>query len=180
VPRYAEPVLDLPSIVLLDAVVVSACMRCGAWASRTVPHLDDLAVAAAVARVLRRERLDGPTIRFLRRQLRLSVGELAEAIGARTEHVARWDAGTSPITESADRLLRVLVVRRLHEPQRPGPVDRRLTPFQVATIPLDPPPPRTAPLAFRLDATGRHWMLDTADRLAPARGTTPGRPTKRA
>lgn len=178
-PRYAEPVLDLPAVVLLDAVTVAACIRCGAWASRTVPHLDDLAVAAAVARVLRRERLDGPAVRFLRQQLRLTVGELAEAIASRPEHVARWDAGTSPITESADRLLRVLVVRRLHEPRHAGPAGR-LTPFEVATIPLDPPPPRTAPLAFRLDATGRHWMLDTADRLAPARGTVPRRPAKRS
>lgn len=168
IARWAEPVLELPGVVLLDAVDGEGCEPCDVWVSRAIPNPSGLAVAAALARVARRERLDAAAIRFLRLQLDMGVAELADAIGARPEYLARWEGAVTPMSESAERLLRALIVRRLQPPH--APPARPLTPFQAATVPLDPPPPRTASLAFRLDAVGR-WIHDPADRLAPSRRT---------
>ncbi|MCW5891243.1 MAG: helix-turn-helix domain-containing protein [bacterium] len=162
--------LDLPGVVLLDAVEADGCVPCDVWTARVVPNMTDLATAAALARVTCRERLDAAAIRFLRAQLGLGIAELAEAIGTRPEYLARWEAAMIPMSESAERLLRVLVARRVQAMHPHIPV-RAITPFAAATVPLDPPPPRTASIALRLDATARRWIHDAADRLAPARRT---------
>jgi DNA-binding transcriptional regulator YiaG len=178
IPRWVEPIIELPGVVLLDAVTVQACVTCEHWASPDVPDVEALATAAALARVRRSERLDAAAIRFLRRRLGLSRTELADALGMRPEHVARWEGAVAAMSEPAEKLLRVLVVQRLQESSPDAGPGRRSTPFEVATVVLHPPP-RTARLTFRLDATRTRWVPDAADFLAPARRTLAPRPRQR-
>lgn len=177
VPRWLDPVIELPGVVLLDAVTVLACDACERWVSRSVPDVEALATAAALARVRRRERLDAPALRFLRRRLGLGRAELADALGVRPDLVARWESGVAAMSEPAEKLLRVLVVQRLQDPAHTGPGPRS-TPFEVATVGLHAPP-RTARLTFRRDATRTRWVLDPADFLAPTRRALAPRPRPR-
>jgi len=100
----------LPSVTLVG-VEVSRCPEC-ADEEVTIPNIEGLHRALALAIVSKRPRLAPEEIRFLRKYLGLSSGDFAQHIGVSPETVSRWELGRSAMGTTADRLLRMLVVTR--------------------------------------------------------------------
>ena len=64
------------------------------------------AIASAIAK--RNVRLDERAFMFLRKEIGVSIRQLALALGKAPATVAAWERGKAPIDPTADRVLRVL------------------------------------------------------------------------
>lgn len=74
-----------------------------------VEDADGLHSAIAKHMVLRRKRLRGKEVRFLRRHLDLTQAELGELIGVTDQTIARYEKEETAFDGAADMLLRILV-----------------------------------------------------------------------
>ncbi|MGB0682077.1 MAG: helix-turn-helix domain-containing protein [Magnetovibrionaceae bacterium] len=80
----------------------------------SIQNADDLDTAIALAVISLPYRLQGQDLRFLRSLLDLSQKELADRLGTQRVTIARWEGKPyTPITGSADRLLRFYCSERL-------------------------------------------------------------------
>jgi putative zinc finger/helix-turn-helix YgiT family protein len=77
-----------------------------------IPMLEELHEQIATAIASQKNKLLPEEIRFLRTYLGFSGGDFAELIGVSPETVSRWEKGTVNMKESAERLLRVLILSR--------------------------------------------------------------------
>ncbi|MFC5372918.1 helix-turn-helix domain-containing protein [Brevundimonas faecalis] len=85
--------------------------RAGQW-STAVEDADGLHDAIAEHLVLRRKRLHGKEVRFLRKHLELTQAELGKLLGVTDQTIARYEKNESAFDGAADMLLRVLVIGR--------------------------------------------------------------------
>jgi len=106
--RYAES--GLPNMVLVDAVTITTCTKCGETYVG-LQAIETLHREIAHALLLKKGRLAAEEIRFLRKWLGWSGSDFAKRMGTAPETVSRWENGKTPIGPQADRLLRVLVSR---------------------------------------------------------------------
>jgi len=97
--------------VILLGVEVSRCASCGEE-EVSIPAIEGLHRAIAQTIVRKRERLAATEIRFLRKCLGLSAADLAKHMGSTPETVSRWEHGATSMGVTADRLLRMMVVRQ--------------------------------------------------------------------
>jgi putative zinc finger/helix-turn-helix YgiT family protein len=104
--NFRHEALGLP--LTLVGVEVSRCAACG-LSEVAIPRLEELHRVIASALVNKPSSLTPGEIRFLRKQLAWSGGELADHLGVTRETVSRWEQGASPIGATADRLLRAAV-----------------------------------------------------------------------
>lgn len=102
----------LPGVMLFN-VAVARCTACGET-EVSIPMIVDLHRKLAWKVVEKKGRLTPHEVRFLRKHLGLSSADFAAHMGTRPETVSRWENGSAPIGETADRLLRLMVV--LKEP----------------------------------------------------------------
>lgn len=102
--RYIES--GLPNVTLGD-VEISRCPTCGR-VEVTIPRM--AALHEGLARVISRKasRLAPEEIRFLRKHLGWSGADFAKVLGVAAETVSRWETGRADISNTAERLLRVL------------------------------------------------------------------------
>lgn len=96
------------------------------------------------------EVLDGPEVRFIRKELGLSQGELATYFDVTAQTVARWEKNETPLSRSADIVLRALILCELD-----GSVDVCELTKNLARMDR---PARTEWLKLTLDAAG--WRFE--------------------
>lgn len=102
------PYDSLPGTLLLG-VASRTCAACGD-VLYTIPRLAQLDLTIAEVLITKPTRLAGPEVRFLRKYLGWSGRDFASRVGATPETVSRWEHGTFPICETADKLLRMFFV----------------------------------------------------------------------
>ena len=133
--QVTVPLRALPS-VQVSGIEGRRCQGCGA-VKYAIPKMEELFRVVATLLVHKRERLTGAEARFLRKWLGWSGQDTADRLGFTPEHVSRWENGKVPISETADKLLRSLVLVR--EPiASNGAWDEELA--TVAKVDSDPMP----------------------------------------
>ena len=108
-PEYRDPVLGIPGAVLIDAVEETRCGKCGKRHSIIIPDLEGLIRVAAVTRVKHPLKLSGTDIRFLRSAMDWTAKMLADRISVRKESVSRWENDREVISETTEKLLRMVI-----------------------------------------------------------------------
>jgi putative zinc finger/helix-turn-helix YgiT family protein len=103
----------LPNVVL-KGIRVYVCSKCKEKLPE-IPNLGQLHQVIAKALLTKDSLLMGPEIRFLRRHMGLKAKEFAELLGTTDVTVSRWETGSNDIDPKTDRLIRLLVVRKLEE-----------------------------------------------------------------
>src|ERR1700676_902668 len=101
--RFVES--GLPNVFLVG-IKYWICEECGKQ-SAEIPALQDLMVKIAQLVVQQEAGLSGAEIRFLRKRLAKKSSDFAKIIGVEPEQVSRWENGSNPPSESADKLIRV-------------------------------------------------------------------------
>jgi len=105
--RYTESGL---SNVTLLGVEVRRCPKCGD-VEVAIPRIAQLHRAIAFVLAGQRAKLTGAEVRFLRKYLGRSGADFAAMIGVTPETVSRWENDREPMGATAERLLRLMVVR---------------------------------------------------------------------
>ena len=109
--NYHYTASGLPHVTLLQ-VEVSRCPSCGET-EVSIPRIEALHRTIAAALIRKRARLAPEEIRYLRKYLGWSGVDFAAHMGVTPETVSRWEHGTTPMGNTADRLLRLLVVSQV-------------------------------------------------------------------
>ncbi len=99
--------------VKLEGVAVYHCSnpKCGESFTE-YPNLAGLEAQIAERVARRPGRLDGRSLRFLRRALDWSGQDMARHLGVQAETVSRWENGALTMAEPSERLLRLCVLYR--------------------------------------------------------------------
>ena len=108
--QVTVPLRALPT-VKVSGVDGNRCLSCGDLRYR-LQNMEELFRVVAGLLVHKPERLSGSEARFLRKWLGWSGQDTAEKLGFTPEHVSRWENDKVPISETADKLLRSLVLVR--------------------------------------------------------------------
>lgn len=135
------PLRALPT-VLVSGITGQTCSGCGDL-KYGVPNMEDLFRVIAGQLVQKSERLSGAEARFLRKWLGWSGQDTADRLGFTPEHVSRWENDKVLISETADKLLRSLVVAR-------EPIDDHAT-WDARLADLAKSDPEPLPLRMVLD-----------------------------
>lgn len=109
----------LPNVTLVG-IEVSRCPECGEHEA-VIPKIEQLHRALAVAVAQKAPGLIPEEIRFLRKYLGWSGGDFAEHMGVAAETVSRWENGSTTMSATAERLLRLAALRL--EPVRDYPLE---------------------------------------------------------
>jgi DNA-binding transcriptional regulator YiaG len=114
-PRYQDDgLVGLPNVVILNAAQQYTCEECGTENGVSVPDVEGLEAAAAVARIMIPVKLTGKEIRFLRTALGMKARELREQLEVGSEElVSRWEHEKAPISPRDEKMLRLLTGRLL-------------------------------------------------------------------
>jgi putative zinc finger/helix-turn-helix YgiT family protein len=129
--------------VTLANVEVLRCKACGEW-EVVIPKIEELHRVLALAVAQAKAKLRGNEVRFLRKYLGLSGAEAASALSVTPETMSRWENDKVPISESAERFLRLMVANQ--QPTQFYPLDDLM-----AARPAKKP----APIKLDLDSTWR-------------------------
>lgn len=108
--HYTESGLDN---VILMGLTIYKC-SCGEKMPQ-IPDISGLHRKIGVAIAKSKKALNGPEVRFLRKELGLKANELAELLGVYKVSVSRWETGKEQIGVANDRLVRVLYLRKIEE-----------------------------------------------------------------
>jgi putative zinc finger/helix-turn-helix YgiT family protein len=97
--------------VTLEGIDVAHCPECGERVA-SIPRIDELHHAIALALAAKRERLLPNEIRFLRKYLGLSSTDFAEKVGVDKATVSRYESreDPQPMGRQTERLLRLMVL----------------------------------------------------------------------
>jgi len=106
------PQANLPYQVLLVGVPVRRCPACGEE-SVTVPDAEGLHRALSHLIVNSSRSLLPQEIRFLRKYLDWSAERLGAIMGVDPKTLSRWENGRQKIGDTAERLLRLLVLQQI-------------------------------------------------------------------
>lgn len=104
------PLRALPT-VQVSGIEGQVCSGCGDL-KYGVPNLEGLLRVVVGVLIQKPARLSGPEARFLRKWLGWSGQDAADRLGFTPETVSRWENDRVPISETADKLLRSLVMAR--------------------------------------------------------------------
>lgn len=141
------PLRALPG-VMVTGVEGRRCQGCGDLRYR-IPNMEGLFRTVALLLVHKPERLSGAEARFLRKWLGWSGHDTANKLGFTPEHVSRWENDKVPISETADKLLRSLVLVR-------EPVDDyAMWDAQLSEVAKGPAAPLTATMVAQGEGWGR-------------------------
>jgi putative zinc finger/helix-turn-helix YgiT family protein len=89
-----------------------------------IKDIDGLHKAIGRTLVDRKESLTGKEVRFLRHELLMSQSVLAKLLGVTEQTVHRWEKGKTDIPKAAEKLLRLMYMRR-NAPDGGGPAETR-------------------------------------------------------
>lgn len=97
----------------LENIPISRCPDCGDEEA-CIPRMDDLFAALGQAVAMKPGRLTTKEVAFLRNRLGMNNEAFAQYMGVGVEQVRRWQReNDSPITMTAERLLRATVLGRV-------------------------------------------------------------------
>ncbi|MCA3270433.1 MAG: hypothetical protein ING12_00430 [Roseomonas sp.] len=112
-PRYEERGLGLPYPVVLINAAEEHSDAAGNVLGVSVPDLEGLAAAVAVARALLPVELTGSEVRFMRKVIGMSAKDFAEALKLDPASLSRWENNKQTLggwAESQVRLATVAIV----------------------------------------------------------------------
>jgi DNA-binding transcriptional regulator YiaG len=113
-PKWKDDdAMGIRGVVLVDSVEQTECRSCGKVLSIFIPNLEGLAHAVALSRVLNPTRLNGKEIAFIRNAIDLTQKDVARIVGYTPVQVSRWENDKQPISEAAEKLLRMKAVQSL-------------------------------------------------------------------
>lgn len=108
--NYAFTECGLPGVVLQDVEIVH-CIACGER-QVTIPRLNELMRTLAAAVICKPYPLNGKEVRFLRKFLHLTAGELSRLLKVGKTTVSKWENGHDVVGPQSDRLLRLVVAAK--------------------------------------------------------------------
>lgn len=79
-----------------------------------IPNLTGLRKAVALARCMNPRKLSGLEIKFVRKAIDYKAIELANLLDIGPEHLSRCESGERLLSGAAEKLLRVIVLKRAH------------------------------------------------------------------
>ena len=132
--KYTACGLDYVTLVNVE---VRRCQACGEW-EVVIPKMEQLHRVLAQIVAQGKSHLRGSEIRFLRKYLGYSGAEAASALSVTPETMSRWENDKVPISQSAERFLRLMVVNQ--QPAQFYPLEELLadkTDKKPAPIKLD-------------------------------------------
>jgi DNA-binding transcriptional regulator YiaG len=102
--RYPFTESGLRNVVLVGVEVI----KCGECGNRDpiIPRVNDLMRLLAVAVTAQPYKLRGEDVRFLRKYLHMSGGELASLIHVDVSTLSKWENNEQPIGDQSERLIR--------------------------------------------------------------------------
>ncbi|RYZ79133.1 MAG: helix-turn-helix domain-containing protein [Proteobacteria bacterium] len=114
-PEY-EPNIGAPfKVKLLDSVVQKVSPS-GEILETYIPNLDGLLKEIAFSRALDSRKMSPEELKFVRKAVGLKAIDLAEMLGISPEHVSRCEKGDRTLSPAAEKLLRVIILRKRHDP----------------------------------------------------------------
>ena len=142
-PYYVENLHGI-RIGINDCVIKTACYLCKKEMI-SIPDINGLVSAAAVARIMHSTKLNGTEIKFLRKAIKLPSKDLAKIMGIRPETVSRWEgSGEQQIGYSEEKIFRILVGNKLknelqEDDKAPAVEYDHMTIIKMAINPIRPP-----------------------------------------
>lgn len=100
--HYIESGLDN---IHLSGIYVHECSQCAETVPE-IPNIIQLHDKIAERLVSKPDLLNGPEIRFLRKNLRLKAADFSEFLETTAVSVSRWETGDQPVSKENDRLIR--------------------------------------------------------------------------
>jgi DNA-binding transcriptional regulator YiaG len=108
-PSFEEKLMGIPIVLVHSAIQTEINGETGI----IVPDPEELRAAVAIARVTLPYKLMGKEIRALRKAICMRANTLAEFLDVTPETFSRWENGKEPISNNAERLLRLRVYQTL-------------------------------------------------------------------
>ncbi len=103
---------ELPGVAVLSDAA-SQCARCGT-VTAAIRDREQLIARLAELLIRKRDRLNADELTFLREHvLEWPAATFARRLGANTGNAWKWEAGHKPIPEVSDKLLRLIIARKL-------------------------------------------------------------------
>ncbi|MFN9096336.1 MAG: hypothetical protein ACK5WN_18785 [Alphaproteobacteria bacterium] len=112
-PRYEEKSLGLPYPVVLINAAVEHVDAAGNVLGVSVPDLEGLAAAVAVARAFLPVELTGSEVRFMRKVIGMSAKDFAEALKLDPASLSRWENNKQTLGGWAESQVRLATVGML-------------------------------------------------------------------
>jgi DNA-binding transcriptional regulator YiaG len=78
----------------------------------SIPNMSGLLKEVAVARALYPRKFSPDEIRFVRKAVNVKASELAKLLGVSAEHLSRCEHGERVLSASAEKLLRVIILKK--------------------------------------------------------------------
>jgi DNA-binding transcriptional regulator YiaG len=107
-----------------------------------IPHINALHRLIAEMLSEKPNGLSPKEVRFLRTELRLTQGELANLLHKDHQTVGRWERGETPLDPTAETIIRMLVLETVGQQQSVQEVSKRAVPnagpWQIAIDAHDP------------------------------------------
>jgi DNA-binding transcriptional regulator YiaG len=105
---YLDTECGVPN-VYLQGVEIAECSKCDD-SQVILPNILKVHNSIALALLKSPRQLTGPQFKFLRKHAEISREQFAKYLGTETEEILKWEQDEAPISQSADRLARLVVV----------------------------------------------------------------------
>lgn len=115
VKEYRDDLLGAPfEVIIQDVVVLEKCVSCGEEIGTSLPSLEGLVAAVAIARALHPWKLNGDELRFMRKAAGWKSAEMAAQLDVDKSTMSRWENGKGkPMGNGAEKHLRLAVCTKL-------------------------------------------------------------------
>jgi DNA-binding transcriptional regulator YiaG len=107
-----EPNIGAPFKVILENAVKQTFSHEGKLLDTCIPNMGGLLKEVALARSLIPRKFTPAEIKFVRKAVGLKATELADLLGISAEHLSRCENGDRALSISAEKLLRVIVLKK--------------------------------------------------------------------
>jgi DNA-binding transcriptional regulator YiaG len=115
VEKYDAVLLGAPfKIFLYDSVRQIIDSETGKVSSTVIPNLSGLRKTVALTRCMNPRKLNGSEIKFIRKAIGCKAVDLAAQLDLSAEHLSRCEADDRILSGAAEKLLRVIVLKRVH------------------------------------------------------------------
>lgn len=113
VERYDAAHLGAPfKVILHNAVKQYVDTNTGKVLRTQIPNLSGLRKEVALSRCVHSRKLNGLELKFVRKAIGMKAIELAGLLDITPEHLSRCEGGERTLSGSAEKLLRVIVLKR--------------------------------------------------------------------
>ena len=115
VERYEAAHLGAPfKVILHNAVKQYIDADTGKILRTQIPNLSGLRKEVALSRCLHPRKLNGLELKFVRKAIGLKAIELSSLLDITPEHLSRCEGGDRLLSGAAEKLLRVIVLKKTH------------------------------------------------------------------